>query len=383
MKKNKENIEADDVENKNKNVDVSPTVKVKTDKIVIRKDLYPREEIDQDLVKTYSENIEMLPPPVINQDNILIDGGHRLEAFKLLEYKEIECKIIETKDDDEILRKAVEYNSTHGKQLSYSEKKAIAIKLFNSKNGKQLVKVLSVSPDCFNKWVRDIRKKQSEALENDVVNEYLDAKTTQEEVAKKFDVSIRKVSEIKSKFSEKINLLLRKKEDVSAEDQKKHFDIYNFKPYPSNCWGVYSNDNSLDESEVKKDECRANQSLLYHFTEPFDIVYMPEENRPLLESSKLLFRRSYTGNITVPPNLVFLEGNDDNLERTVKQLKQKMKRGFIAIKTDSVEQDDSIHKMMDEIGFTLDNRIIMPYTRLDETYSMQHGYDSLLVFKAK
>ena len=45
-------------------------MKKEISKITFRKDLYPRFEPDQKKIQEYSENIEKLPPIVINQDNI-------------------------------------------------------------------------------------------------------------------------------------------------------------------------------------------------------------------------------------------------------------------------------------------------------------------------
>ena len=57
-------------------------MKLDINKVVFREDLYPRFEPKQSLIHTYSESIEYLPPIKVNQDNILIDGFHRLKAHE-------------------------------------------------------------------------------------------------------------------------------------------------------------------------------------------------------------------------------------------------------------------------------------------------------------
>ena len=64
-------------------------MKVKVKDIIFRKDLYPRADKafgtgsgkDFELIEKYCSAIECLPPIIINQDNILIDGWHRLKVY--------------------------------------------------------------------------------------------------------------------------------------------------------------------------------------------------------------------------------------------------------------------------------------------------------------
>ena len=72
------------------------------DKITIREDLYPRKKIDEQKVKEYSENLDKLPPIVINQDKILIDGKHRVLAHKLAGKNEIEYTSEKTESESDL-----------------------------------------------------------------------------------------------------------------------------------------------------------------------------------------------------------------------------------------------------------------------------------------
>ena len=79
-----------------------------TNQIKFREDLYPRFKHDPVLVKQYAENLEVLPPLEINQHNELIDGYHRLTAYKTNEVERIPVVVIETHSDIELLRLAIE-----------------------------------------------------------------------------------------------------------------------------------------------------------------------------------------------------------------------------------------------------------------------------------
>ncbi len=351
--------------------------------IKINEELYPRRGVDEEMIQSYAENIDVLPPIVINQDDVLIDGQHRLKGHEQAGVTEIECIVEHTKNEEEIYRRAVELNATHGKQLSNREKKDVAVRLFNGDNKKELIKLLSVSPDCLNKWVRDIAKEKAEQFEEKIIQEYLHAEMTEQRVADKLDTSIRKVSETKSKFYEKINTLIRKrkKDEAPGELKEKYWDIYNFKPFHSNIWKVYETD-VFDDKVVEVDEGRLNLNLLHYYAKPFDIVYAPE-NEWLINACKTYYRRYFTGNNpNVKPNLAVLDGSND-IEPIVNLLKSKMKEGHIVIKIHNMTQDSTVFTVMRKFGCKLENRIIIPLAEVEENGELQHGYDSLLVFAVK
>ncbi len=97
--------------------------------IKVLENLYPRSEMNTKIIEQYSKNIESLPPIEINQNNILIDGTHRLSAFKQMKKTEIPYTITNTSTDDELYMLAIKRNSDHGYQLTRDDKKRIANRL--------------------------------------------------------------------------------------------------------------------------------------------------------------------------------------------------------------------------------------------------------------
>ena len=164
--------------------------------IIIRMDLYPRMEVDNKKVQEYSENIENLPAILINQDNILIDGLHRLKANKQAELKEIEVTIEQTDSENEIYLRAIETNSKHGLQLSMKDKQSVAVKLYDLKNRERLIKSLSISPRTFDGWVSNKAKQLKEQKEEEAILTYLHAELTQKEVAEIIGVSEAYISDL-------------------------------------------------------------------------------------------------------------------------------------------------------------------------------------------
>lgn len=98
--------------------------------IVYREDLYPRIKPDAATIQRYAENLEVLPPIEINQNNILIDGFHRWTAHRKAEAATINVTVTTTASEAEVYALAIRRNSAHGLQMNDSDKKQAAIRLY-------------------------------------------------------------------------------------------------------------------------------------------------------------------------------------------------------------------------------------------------------------
>ncbi len=403
-------------------------MKKKISEIIVRMDLYPRQEVDNKKVQEYSENVELLPPIIINQDNILIDGLHRLKAHKQVEIRELEVIVKKTASENEIYLRAIETNSTHGLQLSMKDKQSVAVKLYDLKNRERLIKSLSIAPRTFDGWVSNKAKQLKEQKEEEAIKLYLHAELTQKEVAERIGVSEGEMSKI-----------LTNCQNAEWKD---------FTPFLYNLWNS-SKDNAITyfgnipQSFV--------ENLLYYYTEPFDIIYDPFAGGGItIDACKKWVRRYYVAdrkpipareeeiknqdiNNGIPndlPNnikLVFLDppywkqaenqySKDkedlanmslnkfyETITTFVKQVKKKLaKDGKIALiiqatqwKNNNVRIDHAfdITEMMKKLGFEIEQRIICPYST--EQYNAQmvnkakeekiclQIYRDLIVFKLK
>ena len=396
--------------------------------IIIRMDLYPRMEVDNSKVQEYSENIENLPPIIINQDNILIDGLHRLKANKQAELTEIEVIIEHTKGENEIYLRAIETNSTHGLQLSMKDKQSVAIKLYDLKNRERLIKCLSISTRTFDGWVSNKAKQLKKEKEEEAIITYLHAELIQKQVAEIIGVSEAEMTRILQNC--------------------KNADMKDFTPFLYNLWNS-SKDNKI--THFGNIPQLFIENLLYYYTEPFDIVYDPFAGGGITIDACKKWRRRYyvTDRKPIPareeeikkwdikdglppelPNnikLVFLDppywkqsenqyskDKEDlanmNLEKFyetivtfVKNVKKKLdKNGKIALiiqetqwKNNLILEDHAfeIAKRMDKLGFKIQQRIICPYST--EQYNAQQvniakekkiclqTYRDLIVFEMK
>lgn len=171
-------------------------IEYKIKDIVFRKDLYPRFEPNQQLIKKYSESLEYLPPIKIDQHSILIDGFHRLKAHELAELEVIDVEIIEVESEKQLKQLAYQYNSHHGFQLKNGEKKSYAIEMIDDLGSEELAEVLSVSISTINNWTKEKRKSLKEKRDKQIISEYLRGWNTQESIAEMFgltQVGIKKI----------------------------------------------------------------------------------------------------------------------------------------------------------------------------------------------
>lgn len=299
--------------------------KIKIDEIKIIDELYPRQDINEEKINEYAENLEVLPPIKINPNKILVDGFHRIKAHQRKDIREIKYEI-ENTPDEEVLSRAIELNATHGIQLSNKDKKRLAIKLFNGKNGKLLRKILSVQESTFNNWVKDIRQAKRQQLENDIIQEYLNADNTIESVSETFEMSHSTIGEIVKKYPEEINLVFSDKL-LKPELKKKYDELIGFRPFSSNVWDLNKTDdpnmiwgdiNKIDFGEITD---TVYENLLYYYTEPFDVVGTPYVNKDLIKACKKWYRR-YSTNIE-KSNFIFIDyKSENNIKENMNQLKE-------------------------------------------------------------
>ena len=160
-------------------------MRIKTSDVVFRKDLYPRLEHNQAKAQEYSQNIANLPPIEVNQHNELIDGFHRLTAHRLANVDEIEVKVTETTSDMHLLELAIKTNASHGLQMSQSDKKDMAIKLYSigersADRKKELASLLSVTVSSIQGWVSDLDQAEREKRRKVILDLYLKCYTAEE-----------------------------------------------------------------------------------------------------------------------------------------------------------------------------------------------------------
>jgi len=258
---------------------MSNVVEVSVDQVVVRKDLYPRIEHNQQKAQEYSENVDQLPPIEINQNSILIDGLHRLTGHKLAKRETIRAVITETRSDNHLLALAIERNAAHGLQMAPGDKRKMAQRFYldesswdtfasTAKDRAEIKKLLGVmlkaSAAKISDWLKDIDQKHREERREKIIDMYLRCHT-QQEIGDAVGLSDKQAGNEIEALSE-VSSDVKKLPEVTFSDDDFQKPIYNV-------WSFAKKTN--ETSHFGNTEQRILDRLLYLFTEPFDIVVDP------------------------------------------------------------------------------------------------------------
>lgn len=240
-------------------------IKIKTSDVVFRDKLYPRIEHSQQKAQEYAENLDQLPPIEVNQRNELIDGYHRTLAHRLKKAEQISAIVTQTESDAHLLELAIERNAKHGLQLSQSDKRKMAIILYNAgektaDRKKQLAALLSVTVRAVTEWVSDIDQAEREARALKI-REMWERAYTAEEIGEAVGLPERTANYALAAILEKV--LISPK--VAFSDD--------FAPPIYNVWAFGKKTNGTEH--FGNTEQRIVENLLWLYTQPGEIVIDP------------------------------------------------------------------------------------------------------------
>lgn len=244
------------------------TTTIDTNSIIFRTDLYPRLETSPVTVQKYADDLEVLPPILVNQRYELIDGWHRWTAHKKAKAEQIKIDVIETVSDAHLLELAIQYNAAHGLQLSQEDKQDMARKIYHvtpererDEKKKTLAKILSVSERTIRDWLSRIDKDSKEARNKRIFEMWL-ACHTQGEIAEMIGCPQRTVSEVLAEMEEL---------PESLKPVANH--LTDFDPPLYNIWK--QQEKSKGTKHFGNSEVRWLDNLLYLYTQPLDIIVDP------------------------------------------------------------------------------------------------------------
>lgn len=305
-------------------------IEIPVSEVKFRDDLYPRIEHSPQTVQKYAEDLDVLPPIEVNQHRELIDGWHRWTAHKKNEAATIRCVVIETKSDAHLLELAIERNATHGLQLSQSDKRSMARRIYNAtpeseraECKKRLEKILSVSDRALREWLSQIDKDARAARDKRIFDLWL-ACRTQEEIAKAVGC------DHKSRAFTDTFLQFGKLAELQKSDQLAAAHSSDFDPPIYNIWRKQTKTNEV--SHFGNSEATWVDNLLYLYTKPFDVVvdpfagggstidvckkrfrrYFVSDRKPIVEREKEIRQHDLTTGLPKPPQwkdvkLVYLD----------------------------------------------------------------------------
>lgn len=271
--------------------------RIPTMTVVWREDLYPRIKPDMAVIARYAENLEVLPPIEVNQNNILIDGYHRWTAHRQANAETVPATVTETASENEVYALAIERNASHGLQLAEPDKRQAAIRLYASGTGldkDRIAQVLSVSRRTVSGYLSDIDKQLREQRRETISAMWL-ACYTQEEIADAVGVDRTTTSR---DLEEVCNLaMLPKSTQLSAT-----YSEPDWTPPIYNLWTFAKLSNAT--RHFGNSEQRILDNLLYLYTEPGDIVIDPfAGGASTVDVCKRRFRRYWASDRNPKPGL--------------------------------------------------------------------------------
>ena len=174
--------------------------KIKLTDVVFDSKIYPRSQSDTSLISKYRDAIDQLPPIVIDGKNRLIDGYHRLMAYSQEGMEKIEVTIFNSEDDRECLMESIRLNSRHGKQLTRTEKKEMATRLYlQSLPETDISQILSISERTLQNYLRNLKQEELSKRDAEIREMWL-SKLPIRKIAEKVGLSKSRVEEIVSGF---------------------------------------------------------------------------------------------------------------------------------------------------------------------------------------
>ena len=222
---------------------------------------YPRDNVDNSTVELYRLNIDRLPPILITEDKRLVDGYHRLLAYRLEGKTSIPATIITIPKDATLLELAIKYNSSHGKQLTRDEKRHLAMRLGERDYTQERIsEILAVARTTISLWLAD----QSQAKRGNrdrVIREMVLADKSQKEITDKTGLSHSTMSEIVGNV----------KSDIERESTTKVPESLQI----TNVWRFQGRDERYGLKHPGNIPGQIVENLLYYFTKPLDLVVDP------------------------------------------------------------------------------------------------------------
>lgn len=118
-----------------------------------------------EVIQSYADSIDELPPIVVDQHNRILDGFHRYYGHKLAERDRIAFRVHRVESDAEAVEYAIKSNSDHGVALSLDEIKIAANTLSElGYTNKEIAKIVKKSEHSVGRYVKETRERREHEL---------------------------------------------------------------------------------------------------------------------------------------------------------------------------------------------------------------------------
>jgi hypothetical protein len=189
------------------------------------KELYPRLREDDAAIERYRAALNRLPPIAVARDGVLVDGFHRWQAHRREGSAEIQVENLGDLTDSEIIRESIHRNAAHGQQLSASDKRRLAGKLWptldRATRVAELAELLSVSERSVQDWTRDARATEKAEQQARAWDLWLDCWTYR-------DIAVELAGPDEDTIGRWVSAKAQDCGNADAPASRQHFDIWQF-----------------------------------------------------------------------------------------------------------------------------------------------------------
>lgn len=302
-------------------------------------DIYPRSSPNEKLIEKYVANMEagdIFPAIEIQKVSdagkefyVVLDGWHRIEAYKQRKETEIEAKewqqtVLVLEDNlVALLARSGELNSEHGLRLNpkgvRARIRAVAHRVDEWKHGynNKLAEAFKKSPKTISEYVKDIRAQKNASRDSQILKLSYEGFLSQRQIGKQFDLDHSVITRVVQKselpeFCTKLNKQGKDPADIALSlnadiptiyhillrdksDDERFEEFVGEKPKDFDVWGFSKRDDRLGVNAPGKIPGQIAMNILYRFTEQGDLIVDPMSGGGSTADACLIMDRKFAG----------------------------------------------------------------------------------------
>lgn len=200
--------------------------------LVIDPSLDPRNKRSKEKIQEYADNIDLLPPIDIDQNNRILDGIHRFLAHKDAGRETIAVEIFPVESEEEAIRHSISKNAIHGVPLSHKDIRRICIQLCEKGlSNKKIAKIVIRHETVVGKYTKATRERRENELA-DKIGKLYDIRDdngkriyTHKKLAEEVKQSTHRVSDLLDRYYANQIKLAVELQDFTDQELLDKFDI--------------------------------------------------------------------------------------------------------------------------------------------------------------
>lgn len=168
----------------------------------LKVNLFVRKEIDVEhalIMSLLMAEDVVFPPIKITEDNIVIDGRHRIEAYELNKITTVKCEVVEVENETDLIAQAYRANTGGSKPPTLADTEhTISILLERGESMVNIAKLLGLPTNMTRRYAQEVKSRMSRAKLVRAATAVTDGGLTIAKAAEKEGVDLDKLKEMLS-----------------------------------------------------------------------------------------------------------------------------------------------------------------------------------------